>query len=87
MTSQPVQEDDFVVLVAIQVTARNKMAAHQKVHALMPNPDVTDRWNVHYHRRTRIYPSHILRVFRPLNGGIGIVVWRHEVSLTRGCAA
>ena len=42
MTSEPVQEEEFVILVAVNVTARNKMLAHQKVHALMPNPDVTD---------------------------------------------
>lgn len=37
---------------------------------------------VHYHRREVVYPSHRLRVFRPISGpGIGLVVWRHEFSV------
>jgi hypothetical protein len=43
---------------------------------------MTDRIvKFHYHRRDRIYRSHLFRIFRPMGGGIGIVVWRWELSM------
>lgn len=37
---------------------------------------------LHYHRRSRVYLSHLFRVYRPFTGaGVGIVIWRHEFSL------
>jgi len=42
MTSQPVQDEEFVVLVAMTVTARHRMEAHSKIQKLLPDPDVTE---------------------------------------------
>ena len=39
----------------------------------------------HYHKRSRVYLRHLLRLFRPNTGdGIGLVIWRHEMSVVWG---
>lgn len=44
-------------------------------------------FRLHYFLRDQIYPSHILRIFRPMSGsGIGLVIWRHEFSISRSFA-